>query len=106
MSRYTNNENIVSVQLNKEQKRRYYNSLIDPKIPNQDTDIYVITVVGDRLDALAWQYYSDPTQWWIIAAANPHVRKDSMFLDPGMQVRIPELSQEVTIALETLNTTR
>lgn len=26
---------------------------------------------GDRLDLLAYKYYSDPTRWWLISDANP-----------------------------------
>jgi hypothetical protein len=43
---------------------------IYPNIPLRDDDVYVMTELGDRLDTLAFQYYEDPTLWWIIASAN------------------------------------
>lgn len=44
----------------------------------------------DRLDNLANQYYGDPTQWWIIASANPDtVGIDWTSLTPGTIIRIP-----------------
>jgi nucleoid-associated protein YgaU len=52
-------------------------------------DYYVITTVGDRFDILAKQFYGDSDLWWIIASANPQVRKDTLFIEPGLQLRIP-----------------
>ena len=40
------------------------------KIPENDSEIYVLTQEGDRLDLLADQYYGDPLLWWYIARAN------------------------------------
>jgi len=68
--------------------RRYYEGLIYPQITPKETDIYVITNVGDRLDILAQQYYNDSSLWWIISAAND-IRKDSIFIAPGTQLRVP-----------------
>lgn len=68
---------------------RAYIALLDPDIPKDNDDVYVVTTVGDRLDMLSFQYYLDPQYWWYIAAANPELRRDSMFLDVGMQLRIP-----------------
>lgn len=45
---------------------------------------------GERVDTLAYQYYTDPTLWWRIAQANPEV----MFWDDlpaGAIIRIPQL---------------
>ena len=39
-------------------------------IPKMDSDIYVITQHGDRLDNLAFQFYGDQHLWWYIAKAN------------------------------------
>jgi phage tail protein X len=89
MSRYNNNVNTQPAKLDLENKRRYYDSLLDPVIERRDDDIYVITSIGERLDLLAWKYYSDVDLWWIIAAANPELRKDSLYLEPGSQIRVP-----------------
>lgn len=41
-----------------------------PKIEPQTDDV-VYTVKGhDRIDLLAYNFYSDPILWWVIAAAN------------------------------------
>ncbi len=74
--------------LKTETGKKYYESNIYPLITPRETDIYVITTVGDRLDILANQYYKDPRMWWIIASAN-NIRKDSIFITPGTQLRIP-----------------
>lgn len=87
--RYQNTLYSRDVELDIVNKRRYYNTLLDPEIPIQTDDIYVITTYGDRLDFLAWNYYSDSSLWFIISSANPGLRKDSLYLDPGQQLRIP-----------------
>jgi hypothetical protein len=95
MSRYDNYTFTQTPKLDVENKRRYYDSLIDPVIEKNIDDIYVVTSVGERLDLLAWKYYQDPELWWIISAANPELRKDSLYLEPGIQVRVPRDYQVV-----------
>jgi hypothetical protein len=34
--------------------KRYYKSKIYPNIPFSETDVYVITTIGDRLDLIAY----------------------------------------------------
>lgn len=106
MSRYTNAYYSRNVSLDVDNKRRYYESLIDPVIPRRNDDIYVITTVGDRLDQLAWEYYADSTLWFIIAAANSDLRKDSLYLEPGTQLRIPADAQAVLTLYQAQNTNR
>ena len=72
----------------------YYSSTFYPKIDRHESDIYVITVQGDRLDSLAWKYYGDTTLWWVIAAAN-NVGKGGLTLDSGLQIRIPQRMDKV-----------
>ncbi len=69
--------------------KRYYKSKIYPEIPFLETDEYIITIMGDRLDLLAYDYYGDPGLWWIISVANNNVTKGSIFPKPGTQLRIP-----------------
>ena len=83
MNRYDNNLIISS-----SDGVKYYNTNLYPFINPQDSDIYVITTVEDRLDILANQFYKDPTLWWIIASANS-LKRDSIFIKPGTQLRIP-----------------
>jgi nucleoid-associated protein YgaU len=70
-----------------ERGKQYYKAKQYPSIPPKNTDIYIITVVGDRLDLLAHQYYKDASLWWVISMANGNL--DSMFPEPGTQLRIP-----------------
>lgn len=67
----------------------YFKSRFYPNIPLLETDIYVITTVGDRLDSLSYTYYGDPTLWWIIAMANNNATKGALYPQPGTQLRIP-----------------
>jgi hypothetical protein len=60
-----------------------------PNIPLSESDFYIITTVGDRLDYLAYNYYRDSESWWIISAANNNITKGSLFPVPGTQLRIP-----------------
>ena len=41
-------------------------SRLYPNIPKSDSDIYVVTQTGDRLDQLSNQFYGDSSLWWII----------------------------------------
>lgn len=65
-----------------------YRSTIYPDIPFSDSDVYVMTESGDRLDILAYDYYQDSTLWWIIAAAN-NIHDAPIGLKPGLTLRIP-----------------
>jgi len=67
----------------------YYKGRVYPNIPLSETDVYIITTIGDRLDLLAYQYYRDTNLWWIISAANNNVTKGLLFPTPGIQLRIP-----------------
>lgn len=53
---------------------------------------YYVWRAGDRMDALAFRWYGDERQWWLIADANPELfpAASSLFeLAPGTIVRIP-----------------
>ena len=67
---------------------QYYLNNIYPDIPLSNEDNYVITVLGDRLDLIAFDFYGDTSFWWVIASANA-LPGDSLYLEPGMQLRIP-----------------
>jgi len=68
--------------------RRYRINSIYPTVPASANDTYIITTGGDRYDTLALQFYKDTSLWWIIAAAN-NSKKDSLAVEPGIQLRIP-----------------
>ncbi len=70
--------------------KRYYKNIKYPNIPFSENDVYVITVIGDRLDSIAYQFYADVRLWWIISTANPNIiRRDSYNLLPNLEIRIP-----------------
>jgi hypothetical protein len=66
-----------------------FRTVLYPKIERRADDVYIYTVLGDRLDLLAFKYYKDQTLWWIIAQANLLGSNASFVLEPGKQIRIP-----------------
>jgi hypothetical protein len=82
---------------------RYRSSTRYPAIPLSMNDSYIITQYGDRLDNLAYQFYKDVTLWWLIAAANPDLPKDSLYPPLGYQLRIPIFSLDLIRELENIN---
>jgi hypothetical protein len=88
------------------QGKRYYKQKYYPNVPLSETDDYVITTIGDRLDSLAYSYYRDSTLWWIISAANNNVTKGSLFPEPGTQLRIPTNINSVISLYNQYNITR
>lgn len=67
---------------------QYYINNVYPEIPLSSEDSYVICTLGDRMDLLALDFYGDTSFWWIIASANA-LPGDSLYLEPGLQLRIP-----------------
>ena len=85
-------------------KKRYYKALKYPEIQPSLDDIYMITSTGDRLDILAEKMYKDVTLWWIIAIANPDtVRRDSLVVKGGLELRIPLNTDKIIEEFENLN---
>ena len=84
--------------------KRVYKNIKYPEIPLSVNDLYITTTSGDRLDALANQFYQDLDLWWVITTANPDVvRRDSFNLKPGIEIRIPSNVQSVIESFEALN---
>ena len=84
--------------------RRYYKAIKYPNIPPSVNDIYLITSIGDRLDLLAHRYFKDKKLWSIIPTANPDVvKKDSFYLKPGLEIRIPTNITTILNNFEKLN---
>lgn len=83
MERYIN-----STTLKTNQDKPYYKQKYYPNIPPSESDVYVITTVGDRFDTLANSYYNDPKLWWVISVANNNATNGLIPL-PGTQLRIP-----------------
>jgi len=89
----------------KDKNFRKYDSTLYPKISLDDSDIYIITNIGDRLDLIASKYYNDVNLWWIIAQAN-QVGKGSLNVSAGTQLRIPQNLSKIFTDLETINRNR
>jgi|TARA_R110000744_G_scaffold126541_2_gene232944 hypothetical protein len=69
---------------------KYYTTVFYPEVGAHESDIYVETEFGDRLDLLANQFYSDVTLYWIISIRNPEkINYGSLYLTPGSQLAIP-----------------
>lgn len=83
---------------------KYYTSKL-PLYEIRDTDLYIFSREGDRLDSLANSFYSDPTLWWIIANAN-NLGKGSLMIPPGIQLRIPNPIDDIRERLETIEKER
>lgn len=98
MNRYQN----ISIRKTDTGKRYYSNSKY-PTVPLSINDIYVITTEGDRLDLLAFQYYRDPSLWWIISISNDELPQNSLYLSPGTQLRIPPNYADIVAAYNELN---
>lgn len=77
-----------------------------PNIPLSESDVYVVTTIGDRLDLLAYSYYNDVTLWWIISVANNNATKGSIFPIPGTQLRIPTNPSTIINSFNQFNTAR
>lgn len=69
--------------------KRYYKAPKYPDVPYRDSDIYIISSFGDRLDVMAYDYYKTVEDYWIITIAN-NLPGDSIFVTPGTQLRIPQ----------------
>jgi len=83
-------------------KRQYLESVIYPKIKPTDNDIYIISEQMDKLDTLAFKYYGDASFWWIIAAAN-NINDATLYIEPGIQIRIPVEIGMILKDLDNLN---
>lgn len=82
----------------------YYTNVTYPEVPVLETDIWVETEFGDRLDNLAFQFYGDVTLYWIISIANPNkINMGSLYLDVGSQIRIPQNISSIVEQYNILN---
>lgn len=75
--------------LSTEDNVRYSGINIFDNIPLSNSDIYIVTSEGDRLDNLAYQFYGDASLWKIIVLANSNLTGSSLYLNANLQLRIP-----------------
>ena len=97
MGRYSN----TKILKNDDGKRHYGITLYPLPLPTE-SDIYVTTVRGDRLDILANQYYKDSTLYWILLSAN-NLPTDSLYPPVGTQLRIPSNVSDFLKSFEKIN---
>ena len=88
MNRYSNTKKKID-----KDGKVVYGTTYYPKIPISDSDVFISTVLGTRLDNLAHKYYGDVSLWWVIAKANGIRGKVS--LKTGTLLRIPGNVSEV-----------
>lgn len=81
---------------------RVYGTTYYPDIPIENSDKFVVSRLGDRVDMLAYKYYGDVSLWWIIAKANGI--KGKAALEPGIVMRIPGNIQQIVEKFLKLNT--
>tara|TARA_R100000315_G_C5159022_1_gene91406 strand:+ start:65 stop:361 length:297 start_codon:yes stop_codon:yes gene_type:complete len=87
MSRYKDTNMKVNYKTSdRKQTTTALETTIYKEIPKRDSDIYLITQVGDRLDNLANKFYNDSSLWWYIAQAN---NLFSIHLEPNTSLRVP-----------------
>ena len=79
-----------------------YTTTMYPSIPIENSDKFVMSKVGDRIDTLAYKFYGDVTLWWIIAKANGIKGKTA--LEPGIPLRIPGNITQIIENFINLNT--
>lgn len=79
-----------------------YETVKIPYIEPTESDIYVISTVGDRLDYLANSYYGNPRYWWVLAMVN-NLGKGTMIVEPGTQLRIPNNPSTIIQQLQDIN---
>jgi hypothetical protein len=101
MDRYNNQDKTTTPQ-----GKPYYKGKFYPNVPLSESDIYVITTEGDRLDYIAYTYYRNSELWWIISMANNNATNGSLFPIPGTQLRIPQNVNAILEQFEKFNKAR
>jgi nucleoid-associated protein YgaU len=85
--------------------KRVFSTTYYPEIPIRNTDKFITSVFGDRLEQLAYRFYGDTTLWWVIARANGEFNGD---LRPkiGRRITIPTDISDSIRELNNLNSSR
>ena len=86
----------IIVKTDKDTQNRFYKNIEYPEIPVSPNDVYIVSKSTDRLDLLAKDYYGNVNYWWVISKANPDkIKRDSFFINPGLQIRIPSNIEKI-----------
>tara|TARA_A100001011_G_scaffold336067_1_gene365367 strand:- start:233 stop:502 length:270 start_codon:yes stop_codon:yes gene_type:complete len=65
-----------------------------PEYQEDNSDILLIAVHGDRCDRLSQEYYGTPDHWWFIATVN---NLSTNHIEAGTQLRIPLSIEQATL---------
>ena len=85
--------------------KTYFKYIKYPEIPLSIEDIYITSKIGDRVDMIAYRFYGDDSLWWCITTANPNIiKRDTFFIKPGLQIRIPLDVESIQDDFERINT--
>ena len=96
MKRYDNNKTKID-----KDGKRVYTSTYYPKIPLSNSDQFIQTKDGIRLDNIAQTFYGDASLWWIIAQANGI--RGFTSLKSGVKLRIPSNISSIIAKFKTIN---
>jgi phage tail protein X len=104
-NRYQNigDKRVTDIRVISKPVRQLFNTVKYPEIPLNISDTYVTSNDGDRWDILAYTYYGDSSYWWVISIANDSLPQNSLFIPPGIQIRIPSNVSFIIQQFETLN---
>jgi len=91
----------TKIKINKNGKR-VMESTLYPIIERKDTDIYIRSKRGDRLDLYALTYYGN-TQYWVIIAMANQLGHGTLCVPGDIQIRIPMDTKTIKQYLKELN---
>ena len=104
-NRYQNIENkiVKDSRIVTKPPRQLVSTVKYPEVPLNISDTYVTSTDGDRWDTLAYDFYGDSSYWWVISIANDSLPQNSLFIPPGIQIRIPANASIIIRQFEVLN---
>ena len=85
MARYDN----TNIKVNNKNMKSYRTTIYN-KVPEQNSDLHLISTEGDRCDSLAYEYYKDAKLWWFIARVN-NLKTNN--IPAGTKLRIPSSTE-------------
>jgi hypothetical protein len=65
-----------------------------PEVEEDNSDLLLIAIQGDRCDLLAQQYYEDSSLWWFIASVN-NLKGNN--IEAGTHLRIPISTEQAKL---------
>jgi len=65
-----------------------------PEFKEDNSDILLIAIHGDKCDMISQQYYGTTDYWWFIASVN---NLTSNNIEAGTQIRVPSTLQQAKL---------